>query len=148
MKSTQLLAAVAVALASALHPSAGSANNGVPDEDSHLNFPVTCHPGVQEAFNRAMVLRSNLFCDPAIKAFNEVLAPHPPYAIARQVIEVPRTKFWWQQSAARGKVVEPPPAVCVVVDQAASRLSRFTRTCGRPRASLRSKSSSRTTPSS
>lgn len=57
-------------------------DHGVPEKLGNVSFPVSCDPGVQKSFDRAVALLHSFAYGPATKAFRDVAAKDPTCAMA------------------------------------------------------------------
>ena len=57
-------------------------DHGVPEKLGKVSFPITCDPGVQQPFDRAVALLHSFAYGPATQAFRDVVAKDPKCAMA------------------------------------------------------------------
>ena len=80
MRTNMLSAAVALAIATLSF--SAQAHETDPSKLGVVNFPTSCNPKAQPAFNRGAALIYNYFWAPALKAFEEVVTHDPACAMA------------------------------------------------------------------
>ena len=96
-----LIAMVAVCLAQLLWASPNAAAQPAqsgPGQYGTVHFPVSCRPGVQEQFERAVAMLHSFFYPETIKAFEAIIAADPDCAMA----------YWGLAISQRPNPLVPP----------------------------------------
>ena len=92
------LAIAAVCSAQLLWSSADVAAQSAPGQYGTVNFPVSCRPGVQEQFERAVAMLHSFFYPETVKAFEAIIAADPDCAMA----------YWGLAISQRPNPLVPP----------------------------------------
>ena len=92
------LAVAAVCSAQLLWSSADAAAQSAPGQYGIVNFPVSCRPGVQEQFERAVAMLHSFFYPETVKAFEAIIAADPDCAMA----------YWGLAISQRPNPLVPP----------------------------------------
>ena len=95
---TLALVTIVVVCVSLLGGAAPAAAHGAPGEFGTVKFPVSCRPGVQEQFERAVAMLHSFFFPETVKAFEAIIAADPDCAMA----------YWGLAMSQRPNPLVPP----------------------------------------
>src|SRR5690349_13863994 len=82
----------------ALFPTLPAAAESTPGQFGTVHFPVTCKPGMQEQFERAVAMLHSFFYPETVKAFETIIAADPDCAMA----------YWGLAISLRPNPLVPP----------------------------------------
>ena len=98
MKHACALVTLVAACVAVIGSATPAAADGAPGQYGSVQFPVTCRPGIQPQFERAVAMLHSFFFPETIKAFEAVIAADPDCAMA----------YWGLAMSQRPNPLVPP----------------------------------------